>query len=293
MRVARRRGIATVLQLASAHIATQTALLEDEARRSGVGAPGSHARVIARTLREYEEADVLAVPSAFVRRTFVEQGVPVSKIKLVPWGVHPVTSGGAIDRERAPDRTPRILFVGAVGVRKGVPYLLEAFGSLQERAELRLVGPVDARFVRAIGGLPDGVEAAGVKTGDALAAEFRAADIFVLPSVEDGFGVVTTEALAAGLPAIVSENCGSADAVRDGVNGFVVPARDASALRDRIERLLADDELRLRMGAAAASSVRGWWWEESGEAHLREIYAPLVRSHRGSSAKEAALARAS
>jgi glycosyltransferase involved in cell wall biosynthesis len=210
-----------------------------------------------------------------------------------------VTSGGAIDRERAPDRTPRILFVGAVGGRKGVPYLLEAFGSLRpaaggrKRAELRLVGPVDARFVRAIGGLPDGVEAAGVKTGDALAAEFRDADVFVLPSVEDGFGVVTTEAMAAGLPAIVSENCGSADAVRDGVNGFVVPARDASALRDRIERLLADGELRARMGAAAASSVRGWSWEESGEAHLREIYAPLVRSHRGIDAKEAALARAS
>ncbi|MEX2226024.1 MAG: glycosyltransferase family 4 protein [Dehalococcoidia bacterium] len=290
IREARRRGIPSVLQIASAHIVAQTQLLEEEARTWEFDAPQTHPGVIARTIREYEEADVLAVPAEFVRRTFIEQGVRASKIKLIPWGVQPVTdaSGGsrleaaasllAARRERAEatERVPRILFVGGVGLRKGVPYLLAAFSKLETPATLRLVGAIDKRFLRALGGLPEGVEAVGVKTGDALASEFHDADVFVLPSVEDGFGIVTTEAMAAGLPAIVSQNCGSADAVQDGVNGFVVPARDSDALRDRLETLLADAKLRLRMGEAAASSVRGWSWEESGERHLREIYEPLL-----------------
>jgi glycosyltransferase involved in cell wall biosynthesis len=230
-------------------------------------------------------------------------GVRESKIKLVAWGVQQVWDGRerrAVDREQGADGTPenrrqtterrkqrtesreqdaplRVLFVGEAGLRKGLPYLLAAFDALEMPARLRLVGPVDKRLVRAVGGLPDGVEAVGVKTGEALEAEFRDADVFVLPSVEDGYGVVTTEALAAGLPVIVSANCGSADAVREGVNGYVVPARDAKALHDRLEALLGDADLRLRMGAAAISSVQRWSWEESGDAHVREIYEPLAR----------------
>lgn len=320
IRTARRRAIPTVLTLASAHIVTQARLLEEEARRWGVDEVPTHPAVIARTVREYEEADVLAVPAEFVRRTLVEEGVPPSKIRLVPWGVHPVGGGAGDARGDAastvahaftarhltsvaqpaspstekpgvhePGRGPlTILFVGAVGLRKGVPYLLDAVRRLTTPATLRLVGPIDDRFLRAVGGLPAGATAVGVKTGAALAAEFAAAGVFVLPSVEDGYGVVTTEAMAAGLPAIVSENCGSADAVRDGVNGFIVPARDAEALRDRLELLLSDAPTRTRMGEAAASSVRGWSWEESGDAHVREIYAPLL----GIAPPEDSLARA-
>jgi glycosyltransferase involved in cell wall biosynthesis len=94
--------------------------------------------------------------------------------------------------------------------------------------------------------------------------------------------------MAAGVPVIVSGNCGSADAVQDGVNGFVVPARDSDALRGRLDSLLADDALRARMGDAAALSVRAWSWEESGYAHVREIYAPLLGVDPG----EATIARA-
>jgi glycosyltransferase involved in cell wall biosynthesis len=300
---ARKARIPSVLTVASAHIAVQTKLLEEEARRWRLDAPATHPAVIARTEREYEEADVLAVPSEFVRRTLIEMGVRESKIKLVAWGVQQVWDGRerrAVDREQGADGTPenrrqtterrkqrtesreqdaplRVLFVGEAGLRKGLPYLLAAFDALEMPARLRLVGPVDKRLVRAVGGLPDGVEAVGVKTGEALEAEFRDADVFVLPSVEDGYGVVTTEALAAGLPVIVSANCGSADAVREGVNGYVVPARDAKALHDRLEALLGDADLRLRMGAAAISSVQRWSWEESGDAHVREIYEPLAR----------------
>jgi glycosyltransferase involved in cell wall biosynthesis len=280
IRAARRRGIPSVLTLASAHIVTQTELLEEEARRWDLDVPGTHPAVIARTVREYEEADVLAAPSEFVRRTLIEQRVPASKIRVVPWGVYPVGTAVRGLKARATEGAAgvplRVLFVGEVGLRKGVPYLLDAFRRLQTPATMRLVGRQDARFMRALGRLPDGVTAVGVKTGDALAAEFAAADVFVLPSVEDGYGVVTTEAMAAGVPVIVSENCGSADAVQDGANGFVVPSRDSDTLRERLDTLLADDALRARMSEAAASSVRGWSWEESGDAHVREIYAPLL-----------------
>jgi glycosyltransferase involved in cell wall biosynthesis len=300
---ARKAGVPSVLTVASAHIAVQTDLLDQEARRWGIDRATTHPAVIARAEREYEEADMLAVPSEFVRRTLVEKRVRESKIKLIPWGVQRVWDGrerrssrdgmaddAAAKAQRAEVRKQtqglRVLFVGEAGLRKGLPYLLAAFDALETTAELRLVGPVDRRLVRKLGGLPDGVKTVGVKTGAELEAEFRDADVFVLPSVEDGYGVVTTEAMAAGLPAIVSTNCGSADAVRDGENGYVVPARDAKALRDRLDALLADAELRRRMGEAAAASVQGWSWEESGAAHVREIYEPLAR------AREARLAQA-
>jgi len=285
IRAARARGIPSVLQIASAHIETQAELLAEESRRFGVREAATHPAVIARTLREYEEADVLAVPSAFVLRTFEERGVPARKLALVPWGVHPVEGADrgapdatAVRDDEAEPQKLRILFVGSVGLRKGVAYLLAAFERLETPATLRLVGPVDRGFVKALGGLPEGVEAVGTKTGEALAAEFRAADVFVLPSVEDGYGVVTTEAMAAGLPVIVSANCGSADAVREGENGYVVPARDVELLRERLGLLLADDALRARVGAAAAASTGGWSWEESGAAHVAKIYEPLWRS---------------
>ncbi len=275
IRAARRRGLPAVLQTGSAHIVAQDRLLREESAKFGVAPPSTHPGVIARTLREYEEADAIVVPSRFVYRTFVEAGVPASKLSIVAETALPRTTHTSRDGLRALRQTPRILFVGQIGVRKGIPYLLQAFGRLRTPATLRLVGPADRRLMARLGPLPPGVELAGPKAGADLAAEYASADVFVLPSVEDGFGLVTVEAMAAGLPVVVSGHAGSADIVDDGVDGFVVPARDADALLDRLDVLVADARLRQRMGAAARAKAERRTWKEYGASLDREVYARL------------------
>jgi glycosyltransferase involved in cell wall biosynthesis len=168
-----------------------------------------------------------------------------------------------------------VLFVGHCSVRKGVHDLLSAFRRLRHPATLRIVGPVDRRLLSLAGGLPANAEAVGPRRGEALAREYREADVFVLASLEEGSALVVTEAMAAGLPVVVSDRAG-ADHVEHRVNGFLFPAGDRTALRESLEALVRDAELRARIGAAAADSVRTRTWAEYGRQLRDEVFAPLM-----------------
>jgi glycosyltransferase involved in cell wall biosynthesis len=287
IRAAHRRGLPAVLEVASAHIEAQAELMRGEYRRFGgdidraVITPG----VVARTVAEYAEADAIIVTSSFVKRTLAARGVEEGKIAVVPYGFDPAPAMP----ERGDAHTPRVLFVGGCSLRKGIPYLVDAFRALDAQATLRLVGrPNDALFER-IGGLPPNVVATGPRSGAALAAEYASADIFVLPSVEDGYGLVTNEAMSAGLPVIVSNHAGSAEVVRDGENGFVVPARDAAALVDRLSVLVRDATLQRRMGESARATALARTWNTYGDERNAQVYARLIpRSQREASRAAAA-----
>ncbi|HWQ28386.1 MAG TPA: glycosyltransferase family 4 protein, partial [Dehalococcoidia bacterium] len=266
LRAARRNGLPAVLQTGSAHIETQAELLAQERRRLGLPVTVTHPAVIRRAVAEYAEADLIVVPSRFALGTFVERGVPASKLAVV----HETAVARAAPPAERPRRArPRILFVGQLDVRKGISYLFDAFRSLGGRATLRLVGPVDRRLLARLAPLPEGVEVAGPRSGELLAAEFRDADVFVLPSVEDGFGLAAVEAMAAGLPAVVSSHAGCADLIDDGRNGFVVAARDARALADRLDVLVRDARLRARMGEEARRTASARTWEVYGSEMAR------------------------
>jgi glycosyltransferase involved in cell wall biosynthesis len=97
---------------------------------------------------------------------------------------------------------------------------------------------------------------------------YRRASVFVLPSLADSYGLVTLEAMACGLPVIVTENCGSKEAVREGVDGFVVPIRDPQALATALRRLYDDPDRRHAMGRVAATRAREFTWERYGDRLL-------------------------
>jgi glycosyltransferase involved in cell wall biosynthesis len=274
IRSAHRRGVPSVLEVGSAHILTQLRILREEQERFGEGFDHSamSSAVTDRMLAEYQEADRIAVPSSFVRDTFVEHGVPMSKIVVVPYGCDPRPMAARSYRSVR----PRLLFAGGVGLRKGVPYLLDAFRRVEADAELRIIGFAPPEFIARLGGLPPRTELVGVKTIQELALEYENADAFVLPSVEDGFGLVTLEAMRAGLPVVVSDHAGSAEVVEDGVNGFVVPSRDVDALASRLDLLLGDAALRRRMGAAARATAVRRTWDAYGDERHNRIYAPLL-----------------
>jgi len=97
------------------------------------------------------------------------------------------------------------------------------------------------------------------------------ASVFVLPSVADAQPLVVLEAMACGLPVIVTENCGSTDFVRDGIDGFVIPIRDVEALKDRLLFLYKDEAKRRQMGDQARTRVQEFTWEQYGR-RLIEVY---------------------
>lgn len=270
LRAMQRRGTPTVIQTGSAHIRWQQRILAEELARVGLRGELVRPSLVERTVQEYEEADAVVVPSEFARRTFAEEGIDPAKVAVVRETVPSQPAPAPDHRSKV---VPQILFVGHADVRKGFPYLLEAFRQLRSNAVLRVVGHQSAALMAALQPLPDRVELVGPRPHAALQAEYAAADVFVLPSVEDGFGLVVAEAMSAGLPVVVSENVGSAELIEEGVSGFVVPARDARSLADRLSHLLEDAELRRRVGLRAREAAVGRSWEDYG--------ADLDAAHRG------------
>ena len=247
-----RAGAITVVDRASAHPVVQHALLREEFGRFGLSYPAVNERTVAKHVQEYAEADWIIVPSEFVYRTMVDQGVPAAKLRHLPLGV----STERFCPGAKEDDVFRVLFVGAVSLRKGVPDLLEGFrrAGLRRPSELILVGepfPEARAFLAKYDGL---YRLVPFLPHAQLARMYQQASVFVLPSIEDGFGMVVYEAAACGLPLIVSQNVGAE--VRDGADGFVVPIRDPDAIAESLVRL-QDDALRRSMGSQRASMSAG------------------------------------
>lgn len=219
--------------------------------------------------RELDLADVILVPSSFAKSTFVGSGVAESKIRVVPLGSSMLgecasTSGGSEDAARsywgsAHEGSLRVLFVGLVTQRKGMSYLIEALNAVPN-AKLLIVGePVPG--VSEMIGPQARVSMRPSMPRRELAQVMRAADVLVLPSLADGFGLVAIEAMSLGTPCIVSDCTLGPDIIESGVNGYVVPSRDAAAIADCLTHLEMDRELGRTMGRAAAKSASSFTWE--------------------------------
>jgi glycosyltransferase involved in cell wall biosynthesis len=187
--------------------------------------------------REEEEwalADMILCGSDFVRQGVMERSGPVERSVVVPYGVE-MPASPPLNRDRG--EVLKVLTVGTVGLRKGIPYLMNAARLLKGRARFRVVGPIGIS-TKATEQLRSHVEVVGpVPRGD-VAKHYQWADVFLLPSICEGSATVVYEALGHGLPAIVTPNTGSV--VRDSADGFVVPLRDSLSIVARIERLAAD-----------------------------------------------------
>lgn len=272
MRKARRLGMHTVVERSAAHPAFSYKILSEEYARYGLRFPRSSRWLIPRHQREFEEADAITVSSEFVARSLTMHGVSESKL-------HRTHLGFAAERfrpmpEHRDESVFRVLFVGSISLQKGVQYLLEAFCKLAlPNAELLLVGgafPDSRTFLPAYEGL---YRHQWFVPQDDLSHYYNAASVFVLPSLQDGFGMVVYEAAACGIPVIITQNVGAA--IRDGEDGFVVPICDADALADRLLRLYRDPGLRRAMGESARSYVQRFTWE-AYHAELIKTYRRIV-----------------
>jgi glycosyltransferase involved in cell wall biosynthesis len=209
-------------------------------------------------LAELPQADFHVAQSAFAERSLIEYGVAPGRIFRMPLGVDTARFRPA-DRPR--EGGPfRAFFAGQMSVRKGVHHLLAAWqAAALKDAELVFAGaPRDAYVRELIGKAGPTVRHLGFVPHAKLHEAYQAADVFVFPSLAEGGVYVIYEALAAGLPCIVSDHAGSA--VREGIEGFVVPVGNIDMLAVRLKQLAGDEALRRRMAAAARTRAEHFAW---------------------------------
>jgi glycosyltransferase involved in cell wall biosynthesis len=277
LRRARELGIPAAVDHGSLHQADDREIVVEESRRWGCHPPADTSPdwIIEKEIAEFREASHVWVLSSVARDSLVKHGTPIERIFVNPCGVDlsSFTPGEAYDS------VFRVIQVGSLSLRKGTLHLMDAFRRAAiPKAELWFVG--ELAEASELAPLIERLRVPGMRFIDAVPqARLRdlyvQSSVFVLASLADGFGMVVPQAMACGLPVIVTSNVGAKDLVRDGYNGFLVPTCSADAIAERLRMLHADPELRRQMGVNARRTVAsGYSWGDYG-ARL----AGFIRSH--------------
>jgi glycosyltransferase involved in cell wall biosynthesis len=199
-----------------------------------------------------------------VETTFLDAGASADKLIVNPFGVD--TSFWAVNRGAPISRPFRVIYAASLILRKGIAYLLEAWKQAELRdAQLLLAGSIGDEARPFLKALPDNVVLLGFMEHGRLRETYGDCDLYVLPSLEEGMARSALEAMAAGLPLVVTRETGMTDIMMDGEDGFVVPAMDVDALV-HVLRSAADDRGRLpAMGRSAQIRVSRFSWKAYGQ----------------------------
>ncbi|MDA1330649.1 MAG: glycosyltransferase family 4 protein [Chloroflexi bacterium] len=253
-----RHGALTICDRGSSHIRFQDDILREEYFKLDMPYHPIDPRVIERELTEYEECDVIFVPSRFVQRSFIDRGIAEEKLRVVPYGVDLEMFRPA----RKDDKVFRIVYVGEISVRKGIHYLLEAASRFPEKeVEVWLIGAASPEAWALLKRYEGRFHHFGVLPRAELYRYYSQGSVFVIASIEEGLALVQAQAMACGLPVIATTNTGAEDLFSDGVEGFIVPIRDADAIAERIAQLLSRPDDREMMAQAAlkrVAAIGGW-----------------------------------
>jgi glycosyltransferase involved in cell wall biosynthesis len=233
----RKHGGKTFLDAGNSHPENFWTIVSEEHRRWGYRRPPVAEHHYRRSLAMLENVDYVLSPSSYVTQSFLARGFNPEKILK---NVYPVDLSlfKPDDNPRPKNRPLTIINTGSLSLRKGTPYLLESFRLIRKKipdARLLLTNIIqeDAKSILAKhSDLP--IEWAPGLPQAQLAARLRSADIFVLPSLEEGLVRTACEAMACGLPAILTPHTGANDFVKPGISGEVVPIRDSQAVADAV-----------------------------------------------------------
>lgn len=259
----------------SSHILFQSEILGEEYQRLGLRYQRRDF-CIERELEEYGLADTIVVLSEFAKRTFVDRGVAPDKLKILRLGVNMEIFKPNL--HFSPSLPVKVVFFGTLGVRKGVHTLLEATRDFSPTVlRLTLVGPVERDFkpiLRRYSHAEVWPSMSHAKLSDFV----RRMHVYACPTIEDGFSFALVQAMSCGLVPVVTPNCGAAEYIRDGENGFLVPVRDVSALT-RVFHRLVENPLwiaTLKNEAVKISSLCSW--EKYGQ-EVRSLMDPSLAAN--------------
>jgi len=257
------------LERGSSHIEYQQDILVEEYGKYGLKPELPHPRIVEKELSEYVMADYISVPSIFAKESFLAKGFPERKILHVPYGVD-LTQFKSEEKE---DNVFRIIHCGAVSLRKGCHYLLQAFSELNlPNAELWFVGTVKDEIRSFVKQYADErIKFFGSQPQSRLNWFYSQADIFALLSLEEGLAMVQAQAMACGLPIICTTNTGGEDLLETGDSGFVIPIRDLDILKEKITFFYDNPTTCKEMGIAAQNKVHdAFSWDDYGEKIIDE-----------------------
>lgn len=231
----------TLLMRGSSHIKFQRQLLDEESARVSSDLDRPTDWMVARELREYARATRIVVLSEFAADTFVQEGIAREHLSILQLGVDVTTfrpGDDAIAERCARIRSGEpltIVYAGTVSFRKGFWDLAAIIRATSAtRFRFRLAGSVLPECQPLLNALGSRVESLGPLPQSQLPELYRTGDLFVFPTLEDGFGLVLTQAKAAGLPILATTNCAARDVIRNNVDGWILPIRDADGFVERL-----------------------------------------------------------
>jgi glycosyltransferase involved in cell wall biosynthesis len=237
----------SLLLRGSAHIRAQARLLGEESTRTGAKIDSPDEWMVEREEREYQLTTKILTLSSFAARTFAQEGVSPERVAMLPLGVSAALfrASAKIVEERSrrilSGAPLRILYVGTLSMRKGCWDLVEIMRRLPAgRFEWRLVGQVTPEVQPLLPELHKHARLIPQQPHAELQRWYAEADIFLFPTIEDGFAAVLIEAQANALPLLTTANCAGPDLVSAG-RGWILPIRDPGAF---VNRLLWADEQR-------------------------------------------------
>ena len=228
-----------------------------------------------RRLSDIERADRILVPSEHIADTLTRHGTPRGRISVIPYAADTGRFKPLPEKRHGEGCT--FLFAGGITQRKGIKYLLEAWRQVRRPGwKLQLLGALPSDPGPLVDYLHE-VEHLGRVAHSEMPARMAEADVFVFPSLFEGSAVVTYEALACGLPGVVTAEAGSV--VRDGIEGFVVASGDVESLALGMERLGTDLELRASMAIAARRRAECFDWSRYHSALIDVLTGLMPANH--------------
>lgn len=260
------------------------AILQEEAERKPEWAVTLNGNLdseqkTARKDAELHQANLVIVASSFTLRTLEHASDFRGSVVMIPYGA-PRLEGiqpNSLSTRPASEKL-RVLFVGSLGQRKGLSYLFDAVRSLGTSVELTVIGARPLTACAALDQALANVRWIPTCSHREVLAEMAAHDVFVFPSLFEGFGLVLLEAMAMGLPIITTAHTAGPDLITDGVEGYIVPIRSAGSIAEKLDLLRREPDRRALMSHRARARAREFTWEQYGNSLAACVSSVLVNT---------------
>lgn len=257
-------GASIIIERINCHRATSRRILQEAGEYWGIPYLNANAeKEIEEENRKLAMADAVFCPSPMVTASMTENGVRPEKLLATSYGWAPERFP-SINAARVPGKKPVFLFAGMLCLRKGIPLLLEAWKKAGIDGELLLCGAIDETIRERFAAELAEKNIRHIPYTRTIGEVYRMADVFVFPSLEEGGPMVTYEAMAHGLPPLVTAMGGGA-IVRDGIDGMVLPDLDVDAWASAIAALAEQHARRAELGEEARARAGQFTWQKVAE----------------------------